>query len=258
MSISVVMPVYNEEGVIEHVVRSVHKNITSKIKDSELIIVNDCSTDNTSNILRKLNREIKQMRIITPQKNGGHGKAIRLGFRNAKKEWVFHIDSDNQFDPADFWKLEKYKGSYDMVLGARLKRQDPIYRKILSFFVRVINFTLFGTLIKETNSAFKLVNNKVLRQTLDIVPEDTMAPTIMITLLSNKLKYRIKVVDISHFPRKTGASIHGWKLIKTCYRGVKDMLKFRIKTIMLPSKLYEDSKKIRIEITQACSTTLIK
>ena len=233
MSLSVVVPVYNEEDIIELVVVSIHKNIISKIKDSELIIVNDRSTDNTLSILEKLSKKLDKIRIITPAKNGGHGKAIRLGFLNSKKDWVFHIDSDNQFNPADYWKLDKYKDDYDYIYGYRKKRHDPFHRKALTSMVRLTNLIFFGTFMKDSNSAFKLIKNKALQRILRIVPEDAFAPTIMITLLAKKLNYRIKRIGITHYPRKTGkVSIQGIKFAKVCLRGAKDMLKFRLRTLM--------------------------
>lgn len=102
MSLSVVMPVYNEQDIIEVVINSVYSNIISKIHESEFMIVNDCSTDNTLSILKKLSKKLDKIKIITTAENGGHGKAIHLGFLNAKKDWVFQIDGDNQFDPADY------------------------------------------------------------------------------------------------------------------------------------------------------------
>lgn len=245
MSLSVVVPVYNEQDIIEVVVRSVYNNIISKIKDSELIIVNDCSTDNTPNILKKLNKKIKKIRIITPAKNGGHGKAIRLGFENSKKEWVFHIDSDNQFNPSEYWKLDRLKNSYDIILGYRKRRHDAMHRLVITRIVRLINLVLFGITIKDTNSAFKLMRRSTLRHVLTIIPKNAFAPSIMISVLAKKLGYRVKEIEVTHFPRKTGkVSILGLNLIKVCLRGAKEMFLLRLKTLYLPKKNYEKAQQI--------------
>ncbi len=247
MSLSVVMPVYNEQGVIEHVVRSVYDNIVRKIDDSELIVVNDCSTDSTLSMLEKLQKELRKMRIITPARNGGHGKAIRLGFLNAKKDWVFHIDSDNQFDPAEYWELDRFRNEYDIILGHRKKRQDPLYRKMLSNGMLAANVFLFGMYNNSSNSAFKLMNNRVLQHILTMVPEDSMAPTILMTLLAGKLKYRIKIVEVTHFPRKTGSAIKPLKVAKACCRGMKELLSLRAKTLLLDNERRQ-AENIRSEV----------
>lgn len=246
MSLSVVMPVYNEQEIIEKVVRGIYKKIVSKIPDSEFIIVNDCSTDNTLRILNKLSKELKKIRIITPAKNGGHGKAIRLGFLKAKKEWVFHIDSDNEYDPSDYWKLEKLKGQYDIILGHRKNRQDPLHRLILTRGVRLMNFILFGSLIKDTNSAFKLMNRKALHHVLSMLPDDGFTYTVLISLMARHLGYRITEIPVRHFGRKTGkCSILGWKLTKGVIRNMKELVQLRARAWKLPKNEYQKAQEIR-------------
>lgn len=91
------------------------------------------------------------------------------------------------------------------------------------------------------------MNKNALRHIMRIVPEDAFAPTIIITLLAKKLKYRIKLVGVTHYQRKTGKiSIQGWKLAKVCFRGARDMLKFRIKTLMLPKDEFKIAHQIRM------------
>jgi len=245
MSLSVVMPVYNEEAIIEQVVRSVYSSIVSRIPDSEFIIVNDCSTDNTLKILKKLNKELKKIRIITPAKNGGHGKSIRLGFINAKKDWVFQIDSDNEYNPAEYWKLDKLKGEYDIILGYRKNRQDPLQRLILTRAARLVNFLLFGSLIKDTNSAFKLMNRKALHHIIKLLPDDAFAYSILISIMGRNLGYRITEIPVTHYGRKMGKRHYiGWKLIKGVVRGGTDMLALRMRAFKLPKEEYRKAKEI--------------
>jgi glycosyltransferase involved in cell wall biosynthesis len=248
MSLSVVIPVYNEEGIIEKIVRNIYKEIISKVPDSEFIIINDCSTDKTPIILKKLSKGLKKIRVITPSRNSGHGKSIRLGFMNAKKGWVFQMDSDGQFDPKDYWKLDRFKGKYDYTYGYRIKRHDPMHRKIITSTIRIFNLIFFGTFIKDSNSGFKLIRNKALKQIIRMIPEDAFAPTIMITLLARKLGYRIKLVGITHQHRKTGkASSRGWKLLKVCFRGAKELFRFRMKMFKIPEKEFKLAHKIVLE-----------
>lgn len=246
MSLSVVMPVYNEEQIIEEVVRNVYGKILSKIPDSEFIIVNDCSTDNTLKILKKLSKELRKIKIITPEKNSGHGKAIRLGFLNAKKDWVFHIDSDNEYDPSEYWELDKLKKRYDIILGYRKNRKDPLHRLVLTRIARLINFLLFGSLIRDTNSAFKLMNRKALQHIISNLPDDAFAYSILISIMARKLKYRITEIPVTHFGRKAGKRHYiGWKLMKGVFRGGKDMLSLRLRTLKMPKQEYKKASDIR-------------
>ena len=246
MSLSVVMPVYNEQEIIEEVIRSIYRKIVSKIPDSEFIIVNDRSTDNTLNILKKLSRELKKIRIITPEKNGGHGKAIRLGFLNAKKDWIFHIDSDAEYDPSEFWKLDELKGKYDIILGYRKRRKDPLNRLVTTRLARLVNFILFGSLIKDTNSAFKLMNRKVLHHIISVLPDDAFAYSILISIMGRHLGYRIMEIPVTHFGRKAGKRHYiGWKLMKGVFRGGKDMLSLRAVSLRIPKEDYKKAEEIR-------------
>ena len=98
------MPAYNEGDIIEKTVREWHAEVISKIPNSELIVVNDCSKDNTGAVLSALALELTQLRPLTPERNGGHGKALRYGLDRATQGWVFQTDSDRQHYAADFWK----------------------------------------------------------------------------------------------------------------------------------------------------------
>ena len=101
---SIVMPAYNEEEIVEKTVREWYGEVISRIPGSELIVVNDCSKDGTGEVLARLAREIPALRPLTPERNGGHGRALRYGFDHVTQDWVFQTDSDRQHLPSDFWK----------------------------------------------------------------------------------------------------------------------------------------------------------
>ena len=172
-----------------------------------------------------------------------------MGFLKAKKDWVFHIDSDNEYDPSDYWKLDKLKEKYDIILGYRKKRHDPLHRLILTRCVRLVNFILFGSLIKDSNSAFKLMNRKALHHILRLLPDDGAFYTILISIFGRNLKYRIVEIPVTHFGRKTGkCHLLGWRLIKTVIRGLKEMVLLRINTIRLSKHEYKIAEEIRNSI----------
>ena len=106
-SLSFVLPVYNEAEIIEKMIRDYHLKIISKFKNHEIIIINDCSTDETPQILNKLQNEL-DLKVINFPLNCGHGKALRTGLEFASGDLIFHTDSDYQHDPEDFWRLYQY------------------------------------------------------------------------------------------------------------------------------------------------------
>ena len=87
MSVSIVMPCYNEEEIIESVVIDYcNEIIFSKVDDSEFIVIDDCSVDNTYKILERLKEKFSKLKVMKTSVNSGHGKAVRMGYENSQKE----------------------------------------------------------------------------------------------------------------------------------------------------------------------------
>jgi glycosyltransferase involved in cell wall biosynthesis len=233
--VSVVMPVYNEEGIIERTVRDYYSEIVEKIPGSEMVIVDDCSTDNSPLILKKLSAQLPDIRVIRTQENGGHGRALRLAFQNARCDLVFHTDSDYQNDPRDFWKLYNEIEEEDLVIGYRAKRNDPIPRLIITRLVILVNFILFGLYIRDANSPFKLIRSSCLEDCLKEISDDVFAPSILLTITAKKKGYRLKEVPVSHLSRTTGrVSIVKWKLVTACFKTLREI--YQLKMVLDKSK----------------------
>ncbi|HEY4662171.1 MAG TPA: glycosyltransferase family 2 protein [Candidatus Humimicrobiaceae bacterium] len=227
-SVSVVMPVFNEEGIIEKTVQDFYSEIVATILGAEMVIVDDCSTDKSPEILKKLVEELPLIRVLRPAKNGGHGKALRLAFENVRCDLIFHTDSDYQNDPKDFWKLYKEIEGNDLVIGYRAVRYDPLPRLIITRLVRLVNFVLFGFHIRDANSPFKLIRRSCLEDCLKEISTEAFAPSILLAVTASWKGYRLKEVPVTHLPRKTGrVSIVKWKLIKACFRTLREIYELR-------------------------------
>ncbi|MCB1196058.1 glycosyltransferase family 2 protein [bacterium] len=227
-SISIVMPAYNEEAIIERSVRNFYNEILRNNPDCEFIVVDDWSTDNTPIILKNLQKEIRELIVVKTPVNSGHGIALRTGFNIASKEYVFHTDSDYQHDPKDFWKLHPYIEQYDFVFGVRQNRQDPLHRKIISRMVLILNRLLFGAKLRDANCPFRLYKRETLKRILNWVNTADFAPSIQIALTASYFGVGIKEIPVNHYPRKTGTvSIFGFKLLKACMRSLKQMVALR-------------------------------
>ncbi|MGB7291077.1 MAG: glycosyltransferase family 2 protein [Thermodesulfobacteriota bacterium] len=227
--VSVVMPVYNEEGIIERTVRDYYSEIVDKIPGSEMVIVDDCSTDNSPLILKELSVELPNIRVLRTQENGGHGRALRLAFENVRCDLIFHTDSDYQNDPRDFWKLYNEIEAEDLVIGYRAERNDPIPRLIITRLVILVNFVLFCFYIRDANSPFKLIRRGCLEDCLKDIRNDVFAPSILLAITAKKKGYRLKEVPVSHLSRKTGrVSIVKWKLVRACFQTLREIYQLRI------------------------------
>lgn len=97
------MPAWNEARIIEPCVREWYEEVVAKIPGAELIVVDDCSTDAPGSIVTALGERLPGVRCVRPERNGGHGKALRVGFENAAQPYIFQ--TDRQHLPSDFWKL---------------------------------------------------------------------------------------------------------------------------------------------------------
>ncbi len=235
MQWSIVMPVYNEEAVIEKVVQSFQEKILTQLNDCEFILVNDASRDRTADILDRLAQKNPRLKIIHMRQNGGHGKALLAGYQAARGESIFHCDSDNQHDPSDFWKLHSRASAGDVVLGVRAVRHDPLVRRIITVINRAVCFLLFGSTLSDHNAPFKIYSRRALDSVLGIiVPLEPFAPSIEMNLVAQALGFKIVEVPVVHLPRLTGTiSIVRWKLLKVCFQTFGDLFRLRL---ALPEK----------------------
>ena len=135
VTVSVVMPAYNEEEAIEDAVRDVQEHVFMVVPDAELVVVNDGSRDRTGEILDRLATGEPRMRVIHTA-NGGHGRALRTGLDAASGSYVFLIDSDRQIPLTAFSALWEAAKTRDGAFGVRRKRNDPRLRLLLTAVIR--------------------------------------------------------------------------------------------------------------------------
>ena len=116
-TLSVVIPCFNETNTIEQIVDKVHR---APVDDLEIIIVDDCSTDGTRDVLRE-KIEGQAARVIYHERNQGKGAALRTGFRAATGDMVIIQDADLEYDPQDYERLIApiLAGKADVVFGSR-------------------------------------------------------------------------------------------------------------------------------------------
>ena len=224
------MPAYNEEELIEKTVREWGQEVIARIPGSELIVVDDCSQDKTGEVLARLAREIPSLRTLTPQRHGGHGRALRYGFDHAGMDWVFQTDSDRQHLPSDFWKVWDLREVSDFVLGVRSTRADGPVRIFITTVMQLANFALWGLWIRDANCPFKLMRRQPMEEVLERIPRDSFIPMVMLSILCRKMKYRVTEVLVEHLPRRGGQhSLRGlWTWMKVGARCLRQLLWWRM------------------------------
>ena len=206
--ISVVFPAFNEAENIEACIIVAYAILKELIRDFEIIIVNDGSTDGTEEICDELAKRLDKVRVISKSSNEGYGVALRDGFKTARFDLVFFSDADRQFDIINLRDLLKHIGQYDIVIGFRRNRQDAFKRKFLSWGYNILVGLLFNLNVTDIDCAFKLFKKKIFDR-ITIESERFFVNTEILAKAKAE-KCSMKEVGVSHFPRYEGESKVGF------------------------------------------------
>lgn len=203
VSLSLILPCYNEEANIEATVRAVAAWMTKEKYGGEIIAVNDGSTDRTKQVLEGLRKEFPQLRVLHHPRNLGYGSAVRTGLDAATGDIMGYMDSDGQFDPEDFAHLLPFLAEYDFVTGRRLKRADPLIRKINAKLFALLNVLVLGIWVRDINCAMKLWKRSLWPH---IRPSFATGALVNAEMFHRMKRNRIawKQVFVRHFPRRSG------------------------------------------------------
>ena len=161
MKLSIIVPCYNEESTIKEIIRKIN---SQKDIEKEIIVIDDCSTDQTRTILKNdINDQIQKL-ILNP-KNFGKGYSIREGIRESTGDLILIQDADLEYDPSDFKKLINpiLEGFADVVYGSRFIGDAE--RRALYFWHMVGNkfLTLLSNMLTNLNLSDMEVCYKVFR-----------------------------------------------------------------------------------------------
>ena len=151
-SISICIPVYNEEETIKQVIEEAFTVVNSLTSDYEVIVVDDGSTDQTKAILGKAVTRYDKLIVLNHEKNLGKEPAFKTLFKHASKEYIFSIDADRQFPMESLCQMyEKLKEGYDIVMGVKrnIKQVYNPYRLLISFFYNFSIHLLFSVRIRD-------------------------------------------------------------------------------------------------------------
>lgn len=230
--LSVVMPVFNEEAVIQEVLADVAREVLDRVPGSELVVINDCSTDETAKALAAAVLRDSRIRVLANPVNVGHGVSVRRGFEAASGEWIFQIDSDGQVDLAQFQDLWQLREGSDLLIGVRAVRHDPRHRLVLTAITRVIVSLLARRWLRDANVPFKLVRGSLVGHLAPLMPNDAFAPSILLSLGAARSGARITEMEIRHLPRVHGQStLRVWRLARACLRSGWQTLVFSVRRI---------------------------
>ncbi len=203
-SISIFFPVYNDAPTIEALVETAREVATELTDDWEIILVNDCSEDDSAEVIDRLAAADPRVRAIHHEKNRGYGGALKSGFAAATKEWIFYTDGDGQYDVGELRCLAAAAGGVDVVNGYKIERADRTYRKVLGFLYHSIVKTMFGLRVRDVDCDFRLIRSDVINA-IRLESNSGVICTEMMTKLHG-LRARIREVPVHHYSRVAGRS----------------------------------------------------
>lgn len=203
-SLSVFFPAYNDEGNIGKVAGAAVEVLEEIGCDYEVIIVHDGSPDLTGEVADELAQQYPQVRVIHHEKNRGYGAALKTGFTNARNDYVFYTDGDNQFDVREMKKFVALLGLSDLVVGFRNRKQYSLYRKFVSFTYNLCLQVLFDLPYRDIDCAFKLVP-KSLVDRIDLSSADGFIDAELL-IKAQQSGYSVTEIGVTHRPREAGVS----------------------------------------------------
>ena len=204
ISLSIVLPAYNEEAVIGRVVDTIAAYAHARNLGAELIVVDDGSRDGTAAALAALQRRLPALRVVRHPENRGYGEALRSGFTAATTPWIFLTDSDGQFDITELDRFLAARDTADLLLGFRVNRADPLLRALFTAtYSRLVN-TLFSLGVRDPGCAFKLFRREAWTGSGPVRSHDHKIFTVEWLRNARRAGFRIRELPVRHYPRIGG------------------------------------------------------
>lgn len=233
--LSVVVPLHNESPNVLPLTRRIQEALGSRAANSELILVDDASTDDTWQRILEARASFPFVRPIRHAQNRGQSTALWNGFCASRGLVLATLDGDLQNDPADLSQLLASLDDCDMVTGVRVKRADNALRRLSSRIARLARKLVLGMDFADTGCNLRVIRREVLAC---LPPFDGLHR--FMPVLARNAGMRVKEQPVSHHPRAAGVSKYGvWNRLG---RGIIDLLMVRlymrrqVKTVALERK----------------------
>jgi dolichol-phosphate mannosyltransferase len=216
---SVVVPVYNERDNVERLVAAIVP-VMEPLGSFEIVLVDDGSSDGSSELLDGLAAADPRLRVLHFVKNCGQSAAFDAGFRHARGRVIATLDADLQSDPADIPALLPLLETHDAVVGIRADRHDTAWRRFSSWFANGVRNRLTREDILDTGCPLKVFRAEAIKSVRNFRGSHRFFPTLL-----RMDGYSVTQIPVRHHPRTAGSSKYG--TLDRALSGLRDALGVR-------------------------------
>lgn len=209
MKYAIIVPVYNEEYTLKILINKLQQVFENDWGETQLIFINDGSTDSSPKILTDLQKKYSNLEVINFRMHQGKSECLNAGFRAARGEIVVTLDADLQDEPTEIPKLlKKLNQGFDLVSSWKRVRKDPKNRLILSGIFNKTVAYLTKIPLHDFNSGLKVYRQEVVKSLFIYGELHRFIP-----VLASQQGFNITETPVIHNERLYGTSKYNWTRI---------------------------------------------
>ncbi len=220
LEISVVLPCFNEAENVAELTAELNTVLDRIGSTSEILFVNDASTDRTLDVLKDLQPRYPRVHVINHRQRLGQSAGHASGFRLARGKCIVTMDADGQNDPADMPRLLAALEGADAVCGIRRQRQDVWLKRVSSRVANRVRNAITREHITDAGCAYRALRRSALAELPVFNGMHRFLPTLL-----RMQGYRVIEMDVNHRPRHAGVSKYG--INNRLWRGLIDCVAIR-------------------------------
>lgn len=225
-SLSVFFPCLNDGKSLPYLLDKTYKVLPKITQNYEVIVIDDGSTDESREIIKRIQRRYENLKLFVHPKNLGYGAVLMTGFKKAAKEWVFYTDGDGQYDPSELIKLvDKTNNKIDVVNGYKIRREDNTVRRLTGSIYNFMIQKIYSLPIRDIDCDFRLIR----KSSLSKIKLSSKSGLICLELIYKlkKAKARFAEAPVHHYKRLYGRS--QFFKFPRLYSMLKDHINFFVK-----------------------------
>ena len=203
--LSIAIPTYNEESNIHQMIEECIEFLGDQPNFLELVIVNDRSSDKSLEVAKQLSAKYESVKLIDNPENIGCHPSQLVGWNSSDADVLYMLPSDRQIPPNSIPELIMNLKNNDIVWTNRVPRNDPYFRRIVSFFYNFISKKLFNLIPNDVDSAV-MIRNKSFKKINKYLDSKSAFIQVQMGFIASVMNFNQVQVNISHRPRMAGSA----------------------------------------------------